>query len=145
MLFEQRHQKVNGQVNVLDQLIFIHANVSNSNAQAQDLKWKVKWYVKSYLIYYMLMHSLQNLVKSFIIVWVIEDGIWTTWFKHRRHRPKYYIPLDRFTTRHYQFLPCQDERCSFCKFRNQLIKFEFCQKFRSISLNDLIIQHLTRL
>ena len=38
MLLEQRHQEVNGQVDVLDQLILVHAHVSNGDAQAQDLK-----------------------------------------------------------------------------------------------------------
>ena len=40
VLLKKGHQKVNGQMDVLNQLVFIHANMSNSNAQAQNLKWK---------------------------------------------------------------------------------------------------------
>ena len=37
VLLQQRHQEVHGQVNVLDQLLLGHANIANSNTQAQDL------------------------------------------------------------------------------------------------------------
>lgn len=38
VLLEQRHQKVDSQVNVLNQLILIHLDMADGNAQAQDLK-----------------------------------------------------------------------------------------------------------
>ena len=39
VLLEERDQEVDGQVNVVDQLILGHADVSDSNVQAQDLKY----------------------------------------------------------------------------------------------------------
>ncbi len=38
VFLEERDQEVHGQVDVLDQLLISHANVANSDAQAQDLK-----------------------------------------------------------------------------------------------------------
>merc|ERR1719188_1214380 len=37
VLLQQRDQEVHGQVNVLDQFFLSHANVANSNTEAQDL------------------------------------------------------------------------------------------------------------
>jgi len=37
MLLEQRHQEIDGQVDVVDQLVFCHAHVSDGNVQTQDL------------------------------------------------------------------------------------------------------------
>lgn len=37
MLLEQRDQEVDGQVDVLHQLVFVHVEVSNGNAQAEHL------------------------------------------------------------------------------------------------------------
>ena len=37
VLLEQRHQEVHGQVNVLDQFLFSHANIADSNTQAENL------------------------------------------------------------------------------------------------------------
>ncbi len=37
VFLEERDQEVHGQVDVLDQLLVSHANVANSDAQAQDL------------------------------------------------------------------------------------------------------------
>ena len=38
MLLQQRHQKVDGQMNVLDQLVFGHGHVTDGYAQAENLK-----------------------------------------------------------------------------------------------------------
>ena len=37
VLLEQRHQEVHGQVNVLDQFLFSHANIADSDTQAENL------------------------------------------------------------------------------------------------------------
>ena len=37
VLLQQRHQEVHGQVNVLDQFLFSHANVADSDTQAENL------------------------------------------------------------------------------------------------------------
>ena len=44
MLLEKRNQKVDGQVNVLNQLIFIHGQISDGNAQAQYLEKNVQFF-----------------------------------------------------------------------------------------------------
>ena len=38
MLLQQRNQEVDGQMNVLHQLVFIHRQISDGNTQAQNLK-----------------------------------------------------------------------------------------------------------
>ena len=38
MLFQQRHQEVDGQVDVLNQLVLGHVNVANGDVKAQHLK-----------------------------------------------------------------------------------------------------------
>ncbi len=38
VFLEERDQEVHGQVDVLDQLLVSHANIADSDAQAQDLK-----------------------------------------------------------------------------------------------------------
>ena len=40
VLLEQRHQEVDGQVDVEDQLVLCHSNVADSDVQAQDLSSK---------------------------------------------------------------------------------------------------------
>ena len=42
VLLEQRHQEVDGQMNVLDQLILGHVDVANGDVQAEDLEFKIK-------------------------------------------------------------------------------------------------------
>merc|ERR1719166_598896 len=37
VLLQQRHQEVHGQVNVLDQFLFSHANIADSDTQAENL------------------------------------------------------------------------------------------------------------
>ena len=76
MLLEQRHQEIDGQVNVLHELIFVHGHVSDGDAQAQDLKENVQ---------------------------VLEDGIHLRSFRseHRRHRlVSGNLPLRLFSTKH---------------------------------------------
>ena len=85
VLFEQRHQKVNSQMDVLNQFVFSHANMSNSNTQAQDLKWKIiffweKRFLTTTGIFLSLSQDYRTCVRG------LEDGTWTTWSKHRRHR-----------------------------------------------------------
>ncbi len=38
MFLEQRNQEVDGQMDVLDELLVAHANVTDGHAQAQDLE-----------------------------------------------------------------------------------------------------------
>ena len=38
MLFQQRHQEVDGQVDVLNQLVLGHVHVANGDVKAQHLK-----------------------------------------------------------------------------------------------------------
>ena len=37
MLFEQRNQEIDSQMDILYQLIFIHGQISDGNAQTQNL------------------------------------------------------------------------------------------------------------
>ena len=49
MLLQQRHQEVDGQVDVLNQLVLSHVHVADGDVKAQDLKWGIRvdqkpWY-----------------------------------------------------------------------------------------------------
>jgi len=83
VLFQQRHQKVDGQRNVGDQFLRRHINVANGDGQAQNLKMVGTYSKESYIIQDVILFKRTFFIWNLIVALVsstfdVSGSEWVT-------------------------------------------------------------------